>query len=320
MAASVSNSSQTATRPWGRLLILVLALIFLYVLLPQIKSLSPSIHSLTHAHASYVLAGVAVTASTFFVAAIMYQLLCKHSLHYGRTLLVQAASGFANRLLPAGLGGMGLIAQYLRTQKHSGTEAVTVVGMDNTIGIIGHFLLFFIVIATTNVSFSQLHLPHLAAPLYIALAIVAILAINLIVFRRFRAALTRNLGHIVHDALGYRGHPVRLALALCNSLLLTILYTVILWCSARALGADLSIAKVLVVFTAGSVVGNATPTPGGLIGTEAGLFGGFVAYSVSDSTALAIALLYRLLTYWLPILPGIVAFSFAQRRLHLIGR
>lgn len=321
----MATSQQTGSlhRPvmvsWQRISALAACLIFLYILLPQVKSLSPSLHSLLHARSGYVIAGFLITTSTFFVAAATYQLLGKHRLYYSRTLLTQLATGFANRLLPAGLGGMGLITQYLRTEKHTTLEAVSVVGMDNIIGIVGHLFLFSLVILMTNVSFSQLHLPHLVKPAYVLGALLLLLGVNLALFKRFRSAFLHKAKNLLIDTLDYRKHPLRLSGALLNSLLLTILYVGILWCSSHALGTNLTFSKILVVFTAGSILGSATPTPGGLIGAEAGLFGGFLAYGANDSSALAATLLYRLLTYWLPIIPGLVAFSIVERRLKLFA-
>ncbi|HEV2403398.1 MAG TPA: lysylphosphatidylglycerol synthase transmembrane domain-containing protein [Candidatus Saccharimonadales bacterium] len=312
-----NTSPKTSFFSWRRAGVLALCLVFLYVLVPQIKGLSASLHSLTHAHVSYVFGGIGITSITFLVAAVMYQLLSKHRLHYARTLLVQAASGFSNRLLPAGLGGMGLIAQYLRTQQHTTAEAVSVVGMDDFIGIIGHFGLFGVVIVFANVSFIGLHPTYDVQSLAIALFVLALCIGGLLTIGELRPRIIRGTRHVIDEFLDYRQHPWRLVLALGDSLLLTFLYVSVLWCSARALGIDLSFARILVIFTAGSAVGTATPTPGGLIGTEAGLFAGFLGYGVSGSPALAAALLYRLLTYWLPIIPGVLAFIVVQRRLRL---
>ena len=85
-----------------------------------------------------------------------------------------------------------------------------------------------------------------------------------------------------------------------------------------AFGVHLDFTQVLVIFTLGSVVGVATPTPGGLIGIEAGLIAGFVAFGISGPKALAIVLTYRFISYWLPILPGFIALVYVKRR-HLIA-
>ncbi|QQS18250.1 flippase-like domain-containing protein [Candidatus Saccharibacteria bacterium] len=75
--------------------------------------------------------------------------------------------------------------------------------------------------------------------------------------------------------------------------------------------------QLFLVYTGGVLLGAAVPTPGGLAGVEAGLVGGFMAYGVAGTTAIAIALAFRLATYWLPMLPGVIAL-FAANRKHLI--
>jgi glycosyltransferase 2 family protein len=316
MAAKRQKTSSVTAQIWRRSIILAIIVLLGYVGVTQVKGLSPSLRSISQARPLYVALALLATISTFFVAAVMYQLLTLHKLKYGRTLLIQIASGFTNRLLPAGLGGMGLIAQYLRKQKHTTSEAVTVVGMDNIIGIIGHFALFFVVVTIGDVSFTAIHAPHIS-PTVLALTLVVIAIVALL--PPIRRAITKAATRVGHDLVQYRSRPVQLVFAMVNSLLLTVLYVSVLWACSYAVGAGLPFAKVIVVFTAGSIIGNATPTPGGLVGTEAGLFGGFVAYGLTSSTALAAALLYRLCTYWLPIAPGLIAFWLAERREKLIA-
>lgn len=59
------------------------------------------------------------------------------------------------------------------------------------------------------------------------------------------------------------------------------------------------------------------PTPGGLAGVEAGLVGGFMAYGVTATAAIAIALAFRLVTYWLPIVPGAIALYVSRRQRYI---
>ena len=96
--------------------------------------------------------------------------------------------------------------------------------------------------------------------------------------------------------------------------MLSLVYVLALAASAEALGAALAFNQLFMVYTFSILVGVATPTPGGIVGVEAGLAGGFIAYGVPADTALAIALLYRLITYWLPLIPGFIAFRIVQHR------
>ncbi len=64
---------------------------------------------------------------------------------------------------------------------------------------------------------------------------------------------------------------------------------------------------------AGAAVSTAAPTPGGIGATEAALVAGYTAVGVDASTAFAAVLLFRLVTFWLPILPGWLALVHLQR-------
>jgi undecaprenyl-diphosphatase len=71
---------------------------------------------------------------------------------------------------------------------------------------------------------------------------------------------------------------------------------------------------MFVVFTIGMFSGTIVPLPGGLVGMEAGLLVGLLAYNVPTAQAGAVVVIFRLVTYWLPILPGIAALFLARRR------
>jgi uncharacterized protein (TIRG00374 family) len=71
---------------------------------------------------------------------------------------------------------------------------------------------------------------------------------------------------------------------------------------------------VAVVYLAGSAIGNAAPTPGGLGAVEAALAAGLTAAGLAGDVAVSAVLLYRLATFWLPVAPGYMAFGWLQRR------
>jgi len=87
----------------------------------------------------------------------------------------------------------------------------------------------------------------------------------------------------------------------------------VLYIAARSFGVWLNASDLFIVYTAGVLLGAAVPTPGGLAGVEAGLVGGFMAYGVTATAAIAIALAFRLVTYWLPIAPGAIALLYCRK-------
>jgi uncharacterized membrane protein YbhN (UPF0104 family) len=127
---------------WRQVLLLVFFLLLLYVVIPRLGDFSASLDSLGNARPGFVVVGLVFVAATYcFAAGTYYLLALKPRLRYRSTLAIQAASAFANRLLPAGLGGMTLGVQYLRKQKYTTSQAAVVVGMNNLVGGAGHLLL-----------------------------------------------------------------------------------------------------------------------------------------------------------------------------------
>jgi undecaprenyl-diphosphatase len=298
----------------GRVLVLIVFALLLYIIVPQVSSFSDSWRTLGKADWLPVLAASMVTVLTFFVAALTYHLLALKKLYYHRTLLVQGASAFANRILPAGLGGLTLNVQYLRKARFSTPQAIAVAGINNTLGMVGHLLLLLIVlVAAGDAVTDNIMLPAWNIQWYWLLAGAGVIGLVLFVATGLRRSLVKALAMFGRQLLVYRAHKMRVAAALGNSVVLTLLYVVIFYLSAVALGADLTYIQALIVFSAGMLLGTVMPTPGGLGGVEAGLAAGMVAYGHEASLALAVALLYRLITYWLPLIPGFVIFMLTRK-------
>ena len=61
------------------------------------------------------------------------------------------------------------------------------------------------------------------------------------------------------------------------------------------------------------MLGNLLPLPGGLGGVEGGMIGAFAAFGVDFNLAVIAVLSYRAISFWLPTVPGVVAY-FQLRR------
>ena len=58
------------------------------------------------------------------------------------------------------------------------------------------------------------------------------------------------------------------------------------------------------MYLGASIIAAAAPTPGGLGALEAAVVAGLTGVGMESGAAVAAVLSYRLVTYWLPILPG----------------
>jgi hypothetical protein len=80
-----------------------------------------------------------------------------------------------------------------------------------------------------------------------------------------------------------------------------------LWASFRAFGDAPPLAVLVLGYFLGAL-GNALPLPGGIGGVEGGTIGAFLAFGIHADVAVLAVLAYRALSYWLPTLPGVIAY------------
>lgn len=86
----------------------------------------------------------------------------------------------------------------------------------------------------------------------------------------------------------------------------------VLWACFKAFGSAPPLAVLIVGFFVG-MLGNLLPLPGGIGGVDGGMFGAFAAFGTDLGTAAVAVLAFRGFTFWLPTLPGIVAFLQLRR-------
>lgn len=311
MAATVRPRQHFSLR---RIVIILTALLFLYILLPQLSTFHDSLKVIGNASFGWLALALVLVVATSMLATQTYLLLAKRRLKYGRTLIIQLASLFTNRLLPAGIGTIGLNYEYLRRNGHQPAEAGAVVATNNLVGFGGHVLLLVGVVLASPNALQGMKWPHVNSEVYVVVpAVLLAIALAISIHTKFRRMVVQAFAHILASIGKYRSHPLRILGALGNSMLLTACYALSLYACVHAIGLNLTFASVFIVLTLGVAGATATPTPGGLGGAEAGLLAGLVLYGVSSADALAAALLYRLFSYWFALAAGAGAFTFATR-------
>jgi putative heme transporter len=81
-----------------------------------------------------------------------------------------------------------------------------------------------------------------------------------------------------------------------------------LWASFRAFGHSPRGGVLVMGYYVGTL-GNTLPLPGGIGGVEGGMIGSFLAFGVNGSLAVLAVLAYRTISYWLPTVPGAMAYA-----------
>jgi uncharacterized membrane protein YbhN (UPF0104 family) len=86
----------------------------------------------------------------------------------------------------------------------------------------------------------------------------------------------------------------------------------VLYACFGAFGAPPPVAVVVVAYFVGTLA-NTLPLPGGIGGVEGGMVGALAAFGVDPGLAVVAVLAYRVFAFWLPIVPGAVAFATLRR-------
>ncbi|MEA2254392.1 MAG: putative heme transporter [Solirubrobacteraceae bacterium] len=90
-----------------------------------------------------------------------------------------------------------------------------------------------------------------------------------------------------------------------------------LWACFHAYGAHPPPFSVIVMAYFVGMIANTLPLPGGIGGVDGGMIGAFAAFDVPLGYATVAVLTYRAFAFWLPTLPGAIAYLQLRRRVSL---
>ena len=261
------------------------------------------------------IAALALSAATYVAATEALIGFVPGQLSFRRTLLAQLASSFVTLVTPAAVGGATLNIRYLQRQKISAAVAAASVGVSQVVAFVLHVLLILVFAAIAGSSGSEPTQPPrwtwfvLGGLVLIALVVLAIPAGR----RMLRARLSPMLGQVLPRLLEVAQHPRKLAQGVGGTLLLSLSYIFCLAACVAAFGRSAPIAKIGVVYLTGSAISSIVPTPGGIGAVEAALTAGLTAAGVPGAAAASAVLLFRLVTFWLPIPFGWAALRYLER-------
>jgi uncharacterized protein (TIRG00374 family) len=112
----------------------------------------------------------------------------------------------------------------------------------------------------------------------------------------------------VRTAIAYVRHPRRGALAVGGAAGFWAANIGVLWASFEAFGGDVPVGVLVQGFFVG-MAANLIPSPAGGVGSvDAGMIAAFLLFDIPSEVVFPAVLCYRVIAFWLPIPPGIVAY------------
>ncbi len=286
-----------------------------YLLLPELSSMGEVLTAVQHANWVWL----AVVVFTGFLAILLSSISVQGSsripLPFWRTFLVQLAAAFTGRTTPGGAGFFGINVVYMERLglrrplavgvtllNQAGTGAVAFV-----VAVIGAFG------AGMSGTFTTLSIPT-GWPVVVGAIAVVVVGAVVVGSPWGRRRIVRPAGEVGRELLDTLRHPVRAVQLFGGAFGYLVVSGLGLAASLAAFHTEFSWTAVTVVFIVGSTLGHLVPSPGGLGAVEAALLAGLGAMGVPATAAVTAVLVSRLLTYWLPVLPGIAVFRYLQHR------
>lgn len=253
------------------------------------------------------------------LTAVSYKLITPKPkrLRLSTTILAHLAGAGPGRIIPGGIGNLSISSIHLKKSGISIEQAIGVIVTNNLFGVFANTILVIgavliepsvISVITDNVSSEELMLL-----LGLLIGLVVLLQ-WLFHARGTKKELQKVSKQWRKIALSFIHQPKKAAGVLFIALTIAGIHAFMLDFSAFALGIQLSLTDALLALSLGVAIGGIFPTPGGIGGVEAGIIATLVVLGYGGSEATSIAVLFRVATYWQPLIPGTLAYLYLRER------
>jgi len=288
------------------LLLAAATLLGVVALLGQVGDPEALAHALRHADGWLLLLGAVLSLSQVLGYVLSLLGSVPQRLPLWPSTQLQLAGPFSNLGLP--FGSQALQVRFLQRQ---GVELATAVAATSVVtvglGTLAQVGLFAAAAALSPRRLSALHLPtgELVATLLAGAAVLVVVSAVILVApplrRRYYPPIARSFGTLGHSLRS----PRQIALVVGGTVLSSLSYSACLAACLSALHESLPVATLVAVNVGVTTLAQLVPIPGGSTAVSSvGLAGVLAALGEPTATAVAVSLLYQLLSTYLPAVPG----------------
>ncbi|MEU2711277.1 lysylphosphatidylglycerol synthase domain-containing protein [Streptomyces sp. NPDC007205] len=298
---------------WHAGVLLAVLLGGLYLVRRHWPALENGAWRLAGADRGWLLAGAAAAVGTWAASALAQQGAVVRRLPRGRLVAAQFAASAAGHLLPAGLGAGAVNLRFLMRCGLPAGRAASALVVKATAGATGRLALIAVLTPACPGLLRLLRLLRIS-PTALAVTVGVLVLLAALPASPWWGRCRRGLSAVLADIRAVHISPVRAAALWGGSLAFAALHCLVLIAVTRAVALPLPPLQVALLYLAASSAAALLPTPGGLGSLDAALA---LALTVSGAPTVAAAsavLGYRLLTAWLPLLPGLCVLGVLVRR------
>ena len=269
---------------------------------------------------AWILLGLIVATATLWTDALSWMSAVTAPLALRPTVQLQSSIKFIQLAIGGAAGRMATNVTYLRKFGVNATDAVTQGGVDSLAGFIVQITILLLAILIGNVDL----IPDDASVDINWLMVIGLVLFAVIVsaiMLRFAPAIRERVIPPAKQMWGglkaLATDPSRLIGLFGFNLGSQLLFGLSLWLTALAFGVVLPILTMVVIYVGMALLGGLLPIPGGVGVSEAVLTAGLIAVGVDESTAFAIAVVFRVSSAYLPPVWGWFSLQWLQRNDYL---
>ena len=315
------------------LVVVLLLVAAIYILLPKLFDTQNVFHQLGDANAIWIAVALAFNVLAFFSYVALFRGVVGEAvlhLEWRESYQITMAGLAATRLFSAG-GAGGIVLTYWALRKAGMPRRQTACRMVAFLVLLYAVYMLALMLDGILLRTGVLNGANPAGltivPAALAGAAVAVFLLIALIpedierrlgrfaqgyrFARYAQRLASGpatLARGTRTAIDFVRNPSRGGLAVLGAVGFWAANVGILWAAFHAYGAQVPLGVVVQGFFVGMVANLVPFAPGGVGAVDAGMIGTFVLFDVPGAEVFAAVLTYRLIAFWLPIPPGIVAF------------
>lgn len=314
------------------LVIVVVLVAAIYVVLPKIAGLDDAVAKLGEARRSWVLVAVIAMGLSFASYVAVFRSVISESnvkLDWRESYQITMAGLAATRLFSAG-GAGGIVLTYWALRKAGMRTQETAQRMFAFLVLLYAIYILAVIVFGVLLRIGVVPGDGPVSMTIVPAAIAAIVALTILLIALIPGDLERRMDRRTGDgrlgrlmtrlaalpatmAEGIRTSWTFVAesrrgwLGVVGAVGFWASNILILWASFRSLGIAIPLGEIVVGFFVG-MAANLAPAPAGVGAVDGGLIGAFAIFGYPLETVIAAVLIYRLIAFYFPVPPGIVAF------------
>ncbi len=293
----------------------IIFVIIFYLILPDKETIESTVEEIHGADLGWIIVGNIFYYITIPLYTIQLIVLSIKPLNNWIAFKVQMSVLFINKLLPSSISSFVINSFYLYKVGHKSPQIASIIAMKAVTSSLAFSSLFIfsLVVGITKYQMADglnINSGNVDWVKVVVLLVIGVLIISFVIYSSdiIKNFIKKSLESFWGQFKSYKDRPKDIVWALVTSFLAPTLGVLTLYASSKSVGLDINFAQSFLIYTLGTTMANIVPIPGGIGAAEAGLYAGFTFFGFPSTESMAAVMIYRIITFWIPTIPGFISF------------